>query len=67
MRVEGKFERGDVVDIIGPDGIAFARGLAEYDSRDGAAIAGLSTAAIAERLSAPPRSAFVHRDHMVML
>lgn len=65
--IEGRFERGDVVDIIGPDGTALARGLAEYDSRDGAVIAGLSTAAIAERLGAPPRSAFVHRDHMVML
>ncbi len=65
-RVEGKFERGDVVDIIGPDGL-IARGLAEYDSRDGHAIAGLSSAAIGEKLGSPPRAAFVHRDHMVML
>lgn len=66
-RVEGKFERGDVVDIVDADGITLARGLAEYDSRDGASIAGLSSAAIATTLSAPPRAAFIHRDHMVML
>ncbi len=67
VRIEGKFERGDVVDIIAPDGAAIARGLAEYDSRDGLAIAGLSSAAIGAKLGAPPRAAFVHRDHMVML
>lgn len=67
VQIEGKFERGDVVDIIAPDGTALARGLIEYDSRDAALIAGLSSAAIADRLGAPPRAAFVHRDHMVML
>lgn len=66
-KVEGKFERGDVVNIIAPDGVAFARGLSEYDSRDGVAIVGLSSAAIGEKLGGPPRAAFVHRDHMVML
>lgn len=65
--VEGKFERGDVVDIVDEQGIALARGLAEYDCREAAAITGLSTAAIAERLGVPPRAAFIHRDHMVML
>ena len=48
-------------------GITLARGLAEYDCRDAAAITGLSTAAIAERLGVPPRAAFIHREHMVML
>lgn len=66
-RVEGRFERGDVVDIVDDGGKALARGLTEYDSRDAAAITGLSTAAIAERLGVPPRAALVHRDHMVML
>lgn len=66
-RIEGRFERGDVVDIVGADDVALARGLAEYDSRDAAVIAGLSSAAIATALGAPPRAAFIHRDHLVML
>ena len=38
--VEGKFTRGDVVDIVGPDDALLARGLAEYDAADAAAITG---------------------------
>lgn len=64
---EGGFARGDVVDIVGPDGHAIARGLAEYDSADARRITGLRSAALAGTLGYAPRAALVHRDHMVLL
>lgn len=66
-RTEGAFSRGDVVDIAGPDGTPIARGLSEYDAADAARITGLKSDAIAAVLGYAPRSALIHRDHMVRL
>ena len=65
--VSGQFERGDVLDIAGPDGAVVARGLAEYPHDDANAILGLGRDAQQAVLGYAPRSAMVHRDHMVML
>lgn len=67
VRVEGRFARGDVVDIVGPDGQAIARGLIEYDAVDAAKIVGRRSNAHEQILGYAPRSALVHRDHMVLL
>lgn len=67
VSVEGRFSRGDVVDICGPDGQVIARGLAEYDAADAAAIVGRRRDALEAILGYAPRSALVHRDHMVLL
>ena len=64
---EGRFERGDVVDIVGPDGQAVARGLAEYDVAEAQLICGKRTGAVEALLGYAPRTALIHRDHMVML
>jgi glutamate 5-kinase len=40
VRIEGRFKRGDLVAICGPDGKPVARGLAEYDAGDAAKIIG---------------------------
>lgn len=64
--VEGKFKRGDVVDIVS-DGTAIARGLSEYDSADAARIAGKRSNALEIVLGYAPRAAMIHRDHLVML
>lgn len=66
-KVDGQFERGDIVAVIGPDGRTVAHGLVEYDSPDTAKIIGLGRDAVAEALGYAPRSAMVHRDHMAML
>lgn len=66
IAVDGKFRRGDVVDIIA-DGTAIARGLAEYDSSEAARIAGKRSDGLEAILGYAPRAALVHRDHMVML
>jgi glutamate 5-kinase len=65
--IEGVFDRGDVVDILGPDGHAIARGLSEYDADEARMIAGRRTGELADILGHAPRAALVHRDHMVML
>ncbi|BBD98281.1 glutamate 5-kinase [Sphingobium amiense] len=66
-RVEGVFERGDVVDIVAQDGRVIARGLIEYDSDAAAKIAGRRSEEIAALLGEMPRSVLVHRDHMAMV
>lgn len=65
--VEGRFERGQVIDIVGPDGAAVARGLAEYPATEAALIAGRRSGELADLLGHAPRSALVHRDHLVLL
>lgn len=65
--VEGRFARGDVVDIVDPEGHVIARGLSEYSIEDASRIAGRRTDAIEALLGYAPRSALVHRDQMVLL
>ncbi len=64
--IEGKFERGDVVALAGPDGV-IGRGLAGYDAADAAAIKGLRNQAQGAALGYAPRAAMVHADHLVLL
>ncbi len=66
-RVEGRFVRGDVVDIVAADGQPIARGLAEYDAEDATRICGKRSDVLADVLGYAPRAALVHRDHLVML
>ncbi len=65
--VDGRFDRGDVLDIVGRGGEPVARGLAEYGDADARAILGLGRDAQAAALGHAPRSAMVHRSHMVLL
>lgn len=64
--VRGMFFRGDPVTIEGPAG-PVARGLAEYDATDAAKLLGKRSEDHAAILGYAPRSALVHRDHLVML
>ena len=66
-RVEGEFKRGDVIDISADDGIAFARGLSEYDAADAARICGHRSSELEAILGTVPRSVLVHRDQLVLL
>jgi glutamate 5-kinase len=64
--VSGRFQRGDVVALAGPDGV-IGRGLAGYDADDAAAIKGLRNDVQAAALGYAPRAAMVHADHLVLL
>ena len=65
-RVEGRFARGDLVAIDGPEG-PVARGLAEYDADDAARLLGRPSGDHAALLGHAPRSALVHRNHLALL
>jgi glutamate 5-kinase len=67
VRVDGKFHRGDVVAIAGPDGAVLGRGLAGYDADDAARIMGLRNEAQGQVLGYAPRAALVHADHLVLI
>lgn len=65
--VFGDFERGDVIAIEDASGRMIAKGMIEYDFEECDLIKGLRTDQVADRLGHLPRSAVVHRDHLVLL
>jgi glutamate 5-kinase len=61
--VEGRFDPDDAVEVIGPDGRPFAKGLVRYGSAALAAVAGSRTQSLPE--GAPHE--VIHRDDLVVL
>ena len=66
LRVEGRFQRGDPVAIVGETASAIGAGLAGYNAVEANAIAGIRTDRIADVLGYPARAALVHRDDLVI-
>jgi glutamate 5-kinase len=64
--IDGVFARGDVIDVL-HGGKPVARGLSEYDAADAQRILGVKSDAQAEILGYAPRSALIHRDHLVLI
>ena len=65
--IEGDFERGDLIEIIGPGDRLLARGLSAYGSADAQRIAGHRSGAIEKLLGWRGRDEMVHRDDLVLL
>jgi len=65
--VTGKFARGAIIRIVGPDGQAIAHGMSNYGSDELARIKGLKSSEIAEVLGSKPFDEAVHRDNLVLL
>jgi glutamate 5-kinase len=65
--LEGEFERGDAVDVLGPDGAVLGRGLSAYAAADSARIIGHRSADIAAILGWRGRDELIHRDDLVLL
>jgi glutamate 5-kinase len=65
--ITGDFAVGDVVAILGPDGKALARGIAQFSSVEAAAIAGRDTAEISKNFPGRKKLELVHRDSLVVL
>jgi glutamate 5-kinase len=65
--VEGRFERGDAVLVVGPDGRPVAKGLSAYDAEDARRIAGRRTQEIEAILGWRGRDEMIHRDDLVLL
>lgn len=66
-RVDGNFQKGDVVSLCRDDGQEFARGLTNYGSEELRRIAGHPTEKIVEILGHCPYEEVVHRDNLVIL
>ncbi|NKF23973.1 glutamate 5-kinase [Solimonas marina] len=65
-RIEGRFDRGDLVMIVDPQGDEVGRGLSNYGADDGARIVGAKHAQLVERLGHVGEDEFVHRDNLVL-
>jgi glutamate 5-kinase len=65
-RVEGHFQKGDVVSLCRENGDEFARGLINYRSEEMRHIAGQPTDKIVELLGHCPYDEVVHRDNLTM-
>jgi glutamate 5-kinase len=63
VAVRGSFAEGDTVDIVGPQGRAFARGLAAVDGVVARAVVGLRTGDLPDGVN----HEVVHRDDLVVL
>jgi len=64
--VQGKFERGEAVNIVDERGQELAVGLVSYSADDVEKIQGLRSEQIQETLGYEPRKAVIHRDNMVV-
>jgi glutamate 5-kinase len=64
--IEGQFNRGDLVLILGPDRHELGRGLIAYANEDAVRIIGRKTDEIAEILGFRGRSALIHRDDLTL-
>lgn len=66
-RVEGHFERGDLVVCVDPDGTEIARGLVNYSASESARIIGQPSSRIEEILGYVDEPELIHRDNLVLL
>jgi len=66
-RAVGRFERGDTVSILGPDGCEVARGICAYSDGDAVRIIGRKSTEIEKVLGFRGRDEIVHRDDLVLL
>ncbi len=64
--IGGSFERGDVVEVLAPDGRPLGRGLTAYASTDAARIIGRRSAEIEAILGWRGRDELIHRDDLVL-
>jgi glutamate 5-kinase len=63
----GGFHAGDPVDLVGPDGVAVARGLANFDADELPQLMGRNSRDIEAELGSSYAREVIHRDDMVLL
>jgi glutamate 5-kinase len=66
VEVSGRFESGDCVRLVGPDGEEFARGLVSYRSSEVTSIAGRRSSEVEQILGYKMGDAVVHRNDLVI-
>ncbi len=65
--VSGSFKRGDTVEISGPDGNPFARGLINFNASDCLKICGRHSSEIHDILGSNVDDEMIHRDNLTLL
>lgn len=66
VSVSGRFERGDPVALIAPEGHKLGQGLTRYTAAEARMIAGHKSCEIQALLGYPGRAVLVHRDDMAL-
>lgn len=66
-KVEGNFQRGEVVSCISSEGIEIARGLVNYDSKESRQLQGMTSEKFESILGYVDESELIHRDNLVLL
>jgi glutamate 5-kinase len=64
--VSGRFERGDAVDVVDPDGATIARGVSAYSSEDATRLIGKKSDEFEAILGYRGRPALIHVDDLVL-
>jgi glutamate 5-kinase len=67
LEVKGDFHRGDVISLLGADGVEVARGLINYSSGEARLIARKSSNELEATLGFSCEPEMIHRDNMVIL
>jgi glutamate 5-kinase len=65
--VKGRFDRGDAVVVLDPEGLEIARGLAAYSSSDAERIRGRRSSELEALLGFRGRDEMIHRDDLVLV
>ena len=65
--VGGRFNRGDMVSCLSPDGVEIARGLVNYSADDARKIMGKASHEIEKTLGYVDEPELIHRDNLVLL
>ncbi|MEH6545500.1 MAG: PUA domain-containing protein, partial [Sneathiella sp.] len=65
-KVDGSFDRGDLVTVMNTEGTELGRGLIAYSSEDAARICGHKSGEIAEILGYSGRDEMIHRDELAL-
>ena len=63
----GRFESGETVSVLAPDGVEVARGIAAYSDSDASRIMGRRSSEIEAILGFRGREELIHRDDLVIL
>jgi glutamate 5-kinase len=67
VRAAGRFERGDTISVLGPNGVEIARGICAYSDADTARIMGRQSSEIESLVGYSGREELIHRDDLVLL
>jgi glutamate 5-kinase len=67
VAARGRFERGDTVSVLSPDGSEVARGIIAYSDVDAARIMGRKSSEIEGILGFRGRDEIIHRDDLVIM